>query len=511
LRPLLAAVGFALLACAASAGPTARCRNAAPLPARAEPAYERRHAGPTDPPCKKVGEARLKVLLWSVYDSRLYTPSGNYNDGDRPAAPGNPVSARYRKQAREVAPARDRVGGDGAQPPEPASLAEGTRFDLWPDIRSNDVLALELDQDSVARLSAQRQALGTVDDPDFGQQFVDIWLSRDAPVQNAPCAAWTRQRRLTAVSRGGAAERAQALADSLALPLGRFGTAGLLLPRLLQIAQALVSRIPEQDPARLRQPGACSISRQRTTCSILERRRMKSSRRTTISRRAVSSISQRVYSACSISSSTLERPRGCGRAAETPPRRSAARSARSAAPRNRDRSSHPGPAGCACCMKRSRTEPWARRTSCASGSGISTPSGDLVDDLVADVQAVRELAAEDADLRAGAVAPRSRACATAAPSPSAPGTPLTASGRTPTRSAITSSGGSARAGRGAVDVVEHELPVLVVTPTSGSCHRVYRWCRCRFSDPWESGRTGGRRWRRNVSTRRLSVTRSTIR
>ena len=31
-----------------------------------------------------VGEARLKVLFWSVYDSRLYTADGDSQAGERP-------------------------------------------------------------------------------------------------------------------------------------------------------------------------------------------------------------------------------------------------------------------------------------------------------------------------------------------------------------------------------------------------------------------------------------------
>ena len=31
-----------------------------------------------------VGKARLEVLFWSIYDSRLYTADGSYTDGQRP-------------------------------------------------------------------------------------------------------------------------------------------------------------------------------------------------------------------------------------------------------------------------------------------------------------------------------------------------------------------------------------------------------------------------------------------
>ena len=50
---------------------------------------------------------------------------------------------------------------------------------IWPDISENDVLALELASDNTASFSRNGELLGKIDDPDFGQQFVDIWLSTD--------------------------------------------------------------------------------------------------------------------------------------------------------------------------------------------------------------------------------------------------------------------------------------------------------------------------------------------
>ncbi len=39
---------------------------------------------PAASPLQKVGEAKLRVLFWDIYYSRLYTESGNYQRGDRP-------------------------------------------------------------------------------------------------------------------------------------------------------------------------------------------------------------------------------------------------------------------------------------------------------------------------------------------------------------------------------------------------------------------------------------------
>ena len=51
---------------------------------------------------------------------------------------------------------------------------------LWPDIQAGDVLTLDIDERGHAVFHRNGQALGAVDDPDFGQHFADIWLSPES-------------------------------------------------------------------------------------------------------------------------------------------------------------------------------------------------------------------------------------------------------------------------------------------------------------------------------------------
>ena len=122
-----------------------------------------------------VGEARLKVLFWSVYDSRLYTADGDYQAGERPvrldiqylinidsddlvARTASEWEAQQRSHERQEQWLQVLAG-------------------LWPDVSENDTISLEIQEDNRAVFYRNGELLGSLDDPDFGQYFLDIWLS----------------------------------------------------------------------------------------------------------------------------------------------------------------------------------------------------------------------------------------------------------------------------------------------------------------------------------------------
>ncbi len=125
----------------------------------------------------KVGEARLRVMFWSIYNSRLYTPSGAYREGERPLR----LEIEYLRNV-PAASLVSRTGEEweamGRDHPRQDQWLE--RLDaLWPDIRERDVLTFEINERNESRFFHNGEALGLIEDPDFGQQFVDIWLSED--------------------------------------------------------------------------------------------------------------------------------------------------------------------------------------------------------------------------------------------------------------------------------------------------------------------------------------------
>jgi hypothetical protein len=130
-----------------------------------------------NPALQLVGEARLKVLLWSVYDSRLYTPDGDYREGQRPLR----MEIEYLldiESAKLVERTAQEWRAMGRSHPAEDAWLERLGA-LWPDIDSGDVIALELDADNQATFFHNGDKLGNLEHPEFGQQFIDIWLSPD--------------------------------------------------------------------------------------------------------------------------------------------------------------------------------------------------------------------------------------------------------------------------------------------------------------------------------------------
>ncbi len=122
-----------------------------------------------------VGEGRLKVLFWSVYDSRLYTADGAYRDGQRPLR----FDIEYLisvDAADLVSRTRQEWQFQNLGHPRQAEWLERLSA-LWPDISKGDVLSLEVDERGSSRFLLNGEQLGSIEDDAFARQFLAIWLA----------------------------------------------------------------------------------------------------------------------------------------------------------------------------------------------------------------------------------------------------------------------------------------------------------------------------------------------
>ena len=125
-----------------------------------------------------VGEARLKVLIWEVYDSALFTPSGRWQ-GDAPYR----LSLHYLRNipaAKLVEETEKAWRQQGRNHPR---LNEwlGLLGDLWPDITEGDNLVFGLNELGDSAFWFNGSPLGSIEDRDFGPLFGGIWLDPDTP------------------------------------------------------------------------------------------------------------------------------------------------------------------------------------------------------------------------------------------------------------------------------------------------------------------------------------------
>lgn len=124
---------------------------------------------------QKVGEAKLKVLLWPIYDSRLFTADGSYQAGQAPLRLEIQYLRDIESEDLVERTAEEWQAQQLSHPKQQRWLDALSR--IWPDVAKNDVISLELRENLQSYFYVNNTWVGTIEDPLFGQQFLDIWLS----------------------------------------------------------------------------------------------------------------------------------------------------------------------------------------------------------------------------------------------------------------------------------------------------------------------------------------------
>lgn len=126
---------------------------------------------------KKVGEAKLQVLFWDVYNSSLYSQTGDYQAEIFPQA----LKINY---LRDI-DAKDLI--DRTQDEWEKLGIEKTTFSPWiplltkifPNIKKGDTLLLKVSDTQKSEFFFNGQTIGQISDQAFGKSFLRIWLDEN--------------------------------------------------------------------------------------------------------------------------------------------------------------------------------------------------------------------------------------------------------------------------------------------------------------------------------------------
>ena len=126
---------------------------------------------------KIVGEAKLKVLFWDVYNSSLYSKTGEYQAEQFP-------------QALKINYLRDIDAEDLIERTQDEWEKLGIKqvtFSQWiplltnifPDIKKGDTLLLSVSENQQSEFFFNGKTIGKITDQTFGKSFLRIWLDEN--------------------------------------------------------------------------------------------------------------------------------------------------------------------------------------------------------------------------------------------------------------------------------------------------------------------------------------------
>ena len=126
----------------------------------------------------EIGNARLKVLFWTIYDCYLYSEDGVY----RGVEPNLTLRIDYRRRIRKedlVAHTKIELQKQGlyTETTEPWLTALAG---IWPDIEKGDRILLQVTESLASKFFFNGQLVGSISDPAFTERFVAIWLSENS-------------------------------------------------------------------------------------------------------------------------------------------------------------------------------------------------------------------------------------------------------------------------------------------------------------------------------------------
>jgi hypothetical protein len=125
---------------------------------------------------QRVGEAQLKVWIWSLYRAQLLSPDGNYQPDRYPLL----LSLSYQRDfaSKQLLDATEQEWQRLAVCHDSPCQSWLIQLDeLWPDIKKGDNLSLYAPTADSGHFYLNGRHLGSLHGDKFGEKFLAIWLS----------------------------------------------------------------------------------------------------------------------------------------------------------------------------------------------------------------------------------------------------------------------------------------------------------------------------------------------
>lgn len=126
---------------------------------------------------RTVGQGQFSYLFWDLYQARLATADGTFTNYQQ----NKPVllELTYQRDISKEDFVEATLDQWQAQQGELQSRHHAWAqqlSQLWRDVKKGDQLSCLYRADGLVEFSYNGQSLGVVEDPEFGAEFLDIWL-----------------------------------------------------------------------------------------------------------------------------------------------------------------------------------------------------------------------------------------------------------------------------------------------------------------------------------------------
>jgi hypothetical protein len=126
----------------------------------------------------KVGSAKLRVFLWNIYESALYSPSGDFQG----IVPGLALEIEYKRNISKKAfinYTREEWQKQSLYKDESERWLADLR-QIFPSVRKGDRLVLKVAGSLSSEFYFNDEFIGEINNASFTNEFLAIWLSKQS-------------------------------------------------------------------------------------------------------------------------------------------------------------------------------------------------------------------------------------------------------------------------------------------------------------------------------------------